>query len=115
MNDVKQMSVARRAGHTVGRWFRPVLRLETALLGSLVKAGVPQQLVLILKWGIRLPLALGLLYVAFLPVLVGVALIAYGRSNGSSISEEEEFWQAHPVFKPSDLGHGERGLIKDDE
>ncbi|AYU89951.1 MULTISPECIES: DUF3742 family protein [Serratia] len=70
MTDVKKMTLAERAGHKLGRWVKPLVRLEAAIVQRLVTAGIPSGLALTLKWAIRCALALALLYFALIPALI---------------------------------------------
>lgn len=88
MNNVDKMTAAERAGQTVGRWLKSVIRLESALLRRVAAFGIPHWLVLTLKWVVRLTLAMGFLYVAFLPVLV-VLMLSLLCNKASNFVEED--------------------------
>jgi len=89
MSTVKSMTFAERAGHTVVRWLKPVARLESTLWRSLVTAGAPRPLVLLLKWVVRFALLLGVLYVSVVPALTAIVLVLLGRVGTESMDDKE--------------------------
>lgn len=93
MSNAKKMTVAERAGHTVGQWLKPVVRLESAIVQRLVAIGVPRRLVLTLKWVVRLALAACLLYIAFVPAVllfVFLFVLFLQHSDGDIVESDEE-------------------------
>ncbi|TEP81979.1 DUF3742 family protein [Pseudomonas aeruginosa] len=81
--------LAARTGRAVGRCLRPCVRLESAIVRRLVAAGVPRWLAATLKWAVRLVLALGLLYLAFIPVLIFLFVLLLANRGGGVVSYEE--------------------------
>lgn len=84
MTNVKKMTFAERAGHKLGRWVKPLVRLETAIVQRLVAAGIPPGLALALKWAIRCALALALLYFALIPALVFLVFFFFLALGGGT-------------------------------
>ncbi|UQS88748.1 DUF3742 family protein [Pseudomonas chlororaphis subsp. piscium] len=92
MNNAKKMTAAERAGHTVGRWLKSVVRLESAIVQRLVAVGIPGWLTLALKWIVRLALVVGLLYIAFVPALILLLFVLFQmRSGDAEVLDDEEF------------------------
>ncbi|EHD1638524.1 DUF3742 family protein [Salmonella enterica] len=94
MNNVDKIPAAERAGQTVGRWLKSVIRLESALLHRIAATGVPRWLVLMLKWVIRLVLVLVFFYIAFVPALVVLMLsivFFLQHRDGYEASNDEEY------------------------
>ncbi|EPG2630793.1 TPA: DUF3742 family protein [Pseudomonas aeruginosa] len=81
--------LAARTGRAVGRCLRPCVRLESAIVRRLVAAGVPRWLAATLKWAVRLVLALGLLYLAFIPALIFLFVLLLANRGGGVVSDEE--------------------------
>ncbi|WP_025809868.1 DUF3742 family protein [Pseudomonas chlororaphis] len=127
MNNAKKMTAAERAGHTVGRWLKPAVRLESALVQRFAAVGVPRWLALALKWIVRLALAVGLLYIAFVPALIILLLVLFQmRSGDAEVLDDEEFQkmaefldhmeQEEEAMKPQwREGHSGWGLYSHDD
>ncbi|HBP6102097.1 DUF3742 family protein [Pseudomonas aeruginosa] len=81
--------LAARTGRAVGRCLRPCVRLESAIVRRLVAAGVPRWLAATLKWAVRLVLALGLLYLAFIPALIFLFVLLLANRGGGVVSDED--------------------------
>lgn len=93
MTNVKKITFAERVGHKVGRWVKPLVRLETAIVQRLVAAGIPAGLARALKWAIRFALALALLYFALIPALVFLIFfffLALGVGGVEVVDDEME-------------------------
>ncbi|AZD86891.1 hypothetical protein C4K14_4069 [Pseudomonas chlororaphis subsp. aureofaciens] len=92
MNNAKKMTAAERAGHTVGRWLKPIVRLESAIVQRLVAVGLPGWLALALKWTVRLALSVGLLYIAFVSALILLLFVLFQMRRGDAeVLDDEEF------------------------
>ncbi|HCI1801415.1 TPA: DUF3742 family protein [Pseudomonas aeruginosa] len=87
--------LAARTGRAVGRCLRPCVRLESAIVRRLVAAGVPRWLAATLKWAVRLVLALGLLYLAFIPALIFLFVLLLANRGGGVVSDEERQQSLH--------------------
>ncbi|UOB56990.1 DUF3742 family protein [Burkholderia pyrrocinia] len=108
MQETKTMTIAERAGRTVGRWLKPIARLESVIWCRFATAGAPQWLVLTLKWGVRLALLLGLLYLSVVPALIVLFLVLLGSlGNGRN---DEAVW--NPSFEVHDYMRKEEEALK---
>ncbi|WP_273828442.1 DUF3742 family protein [Pseudomonas chlororaphis subsp. aureofaciens] len=104
MNNAKRMTVAERAGHTVGRWLKSVMRLESSVVQNAVAVGVPCWLALALKWAVRLALAAGLLYIAAVPavLILGFLIVLFLHHSDDDrdfIESDEEDEQIESFFQ----------------
>lgn len=93
---------AMRIGQSLGRGVAAVLRLEKALWSSLSRFGMPELIVSLVKWAVRLAMigfiaffaAWGLLYVVGVIAIVAIAIGLMNTSTqsdalGHSLKEEE--------------------------
>ncbi|WP_211460882.1 DUF3742 family protein [Collimonas silvisoli] len=113
MQETKTMTFAERAGRTVGRWLKPIARLESAVWRRFATAGAPHWLVLTLKWGVSLALLLGLLYLSVVPALIVLFLVLLG--GGTGVMDDEEFQESFNFHYNLDQEEEERKAREDEE
>ncbi|WP_196487790.1 DUF3742 family protein [Burkholderia cepacia] len=108
MKKAKAVTFAERAGRTVGRWLKPVVRMESTVWRNVAAAGAPHGLVLTLKWCVRLALLLGLMYLSIVPALIVLILVLLG-SRGAGTADEEPW---NPSFEVHDYMRTEEEALK---
>ncbi|HIH2751405.1 DUF3742 family protein [Burkholderia aenigmatica] len=98
MQNTRSPTFAERAGRAVGRWLKPAVRLENAIVRHLVVSGVPRPLAVALKWIVRLAIALGMLYFAFVPALIVLFLFVLVLGSGGTGIADDEDWSESFYF-----------------
>ncbi|HCN61928.1 MAG TPA: DUF3742 domain-containing protein [Pseudomonas sp.] len=85
MSRYPKISKAERVGRWLGRACRKGLRQERRLWNGLRTKQLPEPMVFVLSWSVRLALIAGLVYVSFWILLVAAALAVFTRLPVSEV------------------------------